>query len=295
MFVSIFKAKGHSISFETTSTPNGIDCKVFIDQVSLDDFLDANPIEKAAVLRQYIVHVTRIFNRRVQTFISKIVMSEYEGRLPVVFYTYRVEMQLRGMAHIHGCLWLCQEFMRKCGVLTEPELITELIDNFITCALPPDDDPLRSTVLEVQTHHHTKSCLKKSKSCRFGFPKSPSELTLIAQEPLSENVKSVAQNKQILMKAKALLNSSSPPTSFDELYRKLNVSREDYHSALCLSSKGKIVVLKRNFDELYINNYNTKWLTAWNANMDLQFCCDTYAIVTFATTIQRMKRASQMF
>ena len=178
VFVSILKAKGHRINLETSSMPDGIDCKVFINQIPLDDFLDVNPIEKATVLRQY-VHVARIFNTRVQTFIKTIVMSEYEGRLPVVFYTYRVEMQLRGLAHIHGCLWLCQEFLQNSSPLTEPELTAELIDNFITCALPPQGDPLRSTVLEVQTHHHTKSCMKKWNSFRFGFPRFPSELTFV--------------------------------------------------------------------------------------------------------------------
>ena len=39
--------------------------------------------------------------------------------------------------------------------------------------------------------------------------------------------------------------------------------------------------MKRNFEELYINNYNAQWLEAWDANLDLQFCCDTYAVITY--------------
>ena len=208
-------------------------------------------------------------------------MSNYEGCLPVLFYTYRVEMQLRGMAHIHSCLWLDDILLQNSSLFSEAESITCLIDKFITCELPLEGDPLRQIVQEVQTHHHTKSCMEKSSSCRFGFPKFPSELTSIAQQPKSEDKKSVEQCRRILHKAKILLESTSPPTTFEEFYQKLDVSRDAYHSALAISTKGKIVILKRNLNELYINNYNRKWLLAWNGNMDLQFCCDSYAVVTY--------------
>ena len=92
----------------------------------MDQFLASNPIEKATLLREHVVHATRIFNRRVQTFIKQIVMSNYEGSLPVMFYTYRVEMQLRGMAHIHGCLWLKSDFLHRCSQLTEYQYVEEL-------------------------------------------------------------------------------------------------------------------------------------------------------------------------
>ena len=74
-------------------------------------------------------------------------------RVPVLFYTYRVDMQLRGMAHIHGFFWLDEKFLQNSSLLSEAELITCLNDNFITCELPSEDDPLR----QKQTHHHTKS------------------------------------------------------------------------------------------------------------------------------------------
>ena len=281
VFVTILKLQGHTISLETVFNVHGVDYEVFFDGQPLENFLESKPVERASFLRQFVVHVSRIFNKRVQTFIQKIVMSKYEGCLPVLFYTYRVEMQLRGIAHIHGCLWLDDMFLQNSSLFSEAELITCLIDNFITCELPFEGDPLRQIVQEVQTHHHTKSCMKKSSSCRFGFPKFPSELTLIAQQPESENKKSVEQCRRILHKAKILLESTSPPTTFEEFYQKLDVSRDAYHSALSISTKGKIVILKRNLNELYINNYNRKWLLAWNGNMDLQFCCDSYAVVTY--------------
>ena len=173
VFVSILKCRGHRIDFQKTSSLHGTDFAIFVDDTPVELFLASQPIEKATVLRQYVVHVTRFFNRRVQTFIQKIVTSKYEGCLPVSFHTYRVEMQLRGMAHVHGCLWLADEFLQQCTHLSELEMIAELIDNFITCNLPPEDDPLRAIVQEVQTHHHTKTCTKKTLRADLVFRSFP--------------------------------------------------------------------------------------------------------------------------
>ena len=151
VFATILKSQGHTISIETKFDPNGNNFRVLVGDVPLELFLESQPIERVTVLRQFVVYVTRIFNNRVQTFIQKLVMSKYEGCLPVLFYSYRVEMQLRGMALIHACLWLDEAFLRDCSFLSEQQLIANLINNFITCALPPESDSLRQVVQEVQT------------------------------------------------------------------------------------------------------------------------------------------------
>merc|ERR1712008_335191 len=46
---------------------------------------------------------------------------------------------------------------------------------------------------------------------------------------------------------------------------------------------GKVVVLKRTLLERNVNNYNKEFLWAWKANMDLQFCYDSFAVVTYIT------------
>ena len=86
---------------------------------------------------------------------------------------------------------------------------------------------------------------------------------------------------KILSEAKQVLLSDSPPKDFPEFFQMLSVTPEDYYEALSVSHFGKVVVLKRNFQELYINNYNVAWLEAWDANIDLQLCCDTYAVITY--------------
>ena len=123
VFATILKSQGHTISIETKFDANGNNFRVLVGDVPLELFLESQPIGRVTVLRQFVVHDTRIFNNIVQTFIQKIVMSKYEGCLPVLFLSYRVEMQLRGMAHIHGCLWLDEAFLRDCSFSSEQQLI----------------------------------------------------------------------------------------------------------------------------------------------------------------------------
>jgi hypothetical protein len=51
---------------------------------------------------------------------------------------------------------------------------------------------VRQRVMAVNTHHHTKTCVKKRPGCRFGIPRPPSEFTIIAQA-MPEEVKKVEE------------------------------------------------------------------------------------------------------
>ena len=51
---------------------------------------------------------------------------------------------------------------------------------------------VRQRVLAVNTHHHTKTCVKKRPGCRFGIPRPPSEFTIIAQA-MPQEVKKVEE------------------------------------------------------------------------------------------------------
>ena len=63
-----------------------------------------------------------------------------------------------------------------------------------------------------------------------------------------------------------------------------NVDPEDYKTALIESSrKGINIILARDIDELYVNNYNPEWLEAWDGNIDIQPCSDFFALITYIT------------
>ena len=56
---------------------------------------------------------------------------------------------------------------------------------------------------------------------------------------------------------------------------------EKYHHFLQFSNKGFSVVLKRDIQEIFINNYCPEWLPAWNANMDISMVFDFFAVLTY--------------
>ena len=89
-------------------------------------------------------------------------------------YLYRVEFQNRLAPHIHGCAWMkndaIEPYLEKNSSDYDQNKITDLIDKFVTCELPEDNDGLRSTVEDLQSHKCTKTCRKKGPECGFGFP-----------------------------------------------------------------------------------------------------------------------------
>ena len=66
--------------------------------------------------------------------------------------------------------------------------------------------------------------------------------------------------------------------NFEEKERQLIVK---YHEVLRNSVKGFTVNLKRDTNEIYINNFNHEWLACWNANLDISIVFDFFAILVY--------------
>ena len=47
--------------------------------------------------------------------------------------------------------------------------------------------------------------------------------------------------------------------------------------------KGSEVLLRRDIDEIFINNYNAEWIEAWDANLDISPVYDYFGIITYIT------------
>ena len=56
-----------------------------------------------------------------------------------------------------------------------------------------------------------------------------------------------------------------------------------YHYALSVCDHGTKVVLKRNIQDIFINNFNPDWMIAWDGNMDIQPILDYFACITYMT------------
>ena len=79
--------------------------------------------------------------------------------------------------------------------------------------------------------------------------------------------------------------------TFDQLLINLNITEQNYYLAIQSSLNSPTIFLKRNPNELRVNNYNSACLSAWRANMDIQFVLDVYAcamyIVSYISKAQK--------
>ena len=69
-----------------------------------------------------------------------------------------------------------------------------------------------------------------------------------------------------------------------ELLAKADVTFDQYVSALEVSTKGSVVILKCIPNECNINNYNASVMLAWQANMDIQYLLNVYACVMYVAS-----------
>ena len=143
---------------------------------------------------------TRNFDNRVKEFIKHIIMSK-ENPMNVKIFSYRVEFQARGEAHIQGVI--CVDFEQKCPRNLDNKLLQSVfqtfkddenldekeeqevikyIDTFVTCTLDKDEakkllirecrdeDAIAAKAVEiaatVNKHRHNKSCRKYNKESR---------------------------------------------------------------------------------------------------------------------------------
>ena len=72
-------------------------------------------------------------------------------------------------------------------------------------------------------------------------------------------------------------------STLDSILKDLQIDNDAQHNALSISERGHTVILKRAPSEIMVNNYNKTFMLAWEANMDNQFCLDSYAVLTYIT------------
>ena len=288
---SVLHSIGKKISYEAGWEED--ETLIKIDGMSLPEYKKKNIRNKTEYFKKHFLLITRIFDNRVKAFIA---LLKATGK--VANYTYRIEFQIRGMPHLHGVFWLKEEEIKPCkdenGDYID-EKVSEMIDTWISCSLDTGDKELDKLVAEVNVHGHTNSCQKgKQIGCRFNYPKLPSKRTLIAY-PISpdlndeEKKKELKRSKAILIKVKDRLDELSNEdidnldNSLDRFLEELEIDLEAYEKALRISERGKVVILKRTLKERNVNNYNKEFMLAWRANLDIQFCYDGYAVVTYLT------------
>ena len=119
----------------------------------LRDYLNEN-VKLHDMVKENILTITMMFDKRVKEFINKIVMAQ-SNPMRVKYYHYRVEFQKRGAGHIHGVLWLDLELLENTfkgltsamkkfktqETLTkkEKDVVASFVDSCSTCSLKDKD------------------------------------------------------------------------------------------------------------------------------------------------------------
>ena len=90
----------YSIRYETHNKANwsGNDADIFVkygdgEEMPLWDFVDSLQKSRHEILHDHVMVITRIFDHRVKSFIKNILMGPGKDKLPISYYTYRVEFQ----------------------------------------------------------------------------------------------------------------------------------------------------------------------------------------------------------
>ena len=89
-----------SIRYEKHNKPNwsGDDNDIFVkygdeEEMPLWEYVKTLPKSKYELLRDQVMDTTRIFDNRVKSFIKNILLGPGEDKIPISYYTYRVEFQ----------------------------------------------------------------------------------------------------------------------------------------------------------------------------------------------------------
>ena len=132
---------------------------------------------------------------------------------------------------------------------------------------------------------------KKGTECRFNFPRPPSVSTFINAPHESENIeetdvdvmkrKQTAAKEILLQVWNSLQNEENETKTTEEIFLDLGLTQAQYEEAHKILAKKKSVVLQRNPNELWTNQYNPCLLKCWDANLDIQFVLDPFSCIVY--------------
>ena len=191
-----------------------------------------------------------------------------KSTFPIQYYFYRVEFQHRGSPHIHGLAWI--KDTPKFDVDSDGD-VCSCVDKIISSSSNVPESDLE--FLQLQKHKHSKTCRKKVKGqtvCRFGAPWPPMCDTEILRPLKDEDHQYMEKHKQTNKHVQKFLTDLKPEDyniTFDTFLHKLNVTEEEYITALRSSLKKAKIYLRQEVQDIYINCYIKDMLSVWQANL----------------------------
>ncbi len=270
-------------------------CETPIDELDWSD--------RCGMLKRNPVTAARMFDHRFHCFLKDVIMSPAQPIGKVIDYFYRIEFQQRGSPHTHCLFWV--ENAPQVDRDDDDEVVA-FVDRYVTCEIPPEDETeIHEIVSSVQQHskRHAKTCRKKGTTCRFNFPRPPSENTFItrsqqvdknekttneeqcgSKDKKEDNCKQMSKElaESIMKKVReCLLNGDAVYDSVKSMFASIGINQEIFECAYNKMTKKTSVVLKRKPSDVWVNQYNKDLLRCWNANMDIQFVVDAYSCIVY--------------
>jgi hypothetical protein len=252
---------------------------------------------KSFWLRRNPVTAVRAFEHRFKAM-HKYIMSKAQPLGEVTEFIEKVEFQARGSPHIHAIYWV-----KNAPVLGEnsDEDVCSFHDKYIQGKLPSKNDPLYQLVKTRQIHSCSSNCKKKSGTCRYNFPKIPTNQTIVARDEkvnsekkdnIKDNIVKVKEYMKTIYSNKTECIEDTNIT-LDDMLNQLQLSEDDY-SDLIHSTNGNIIIcMDRNICDVRVNNYNHEILQMWKANMDIQFVQNAISAVMYVCSYM-MKSEKEM-
>ena len=240
--------------------------------------------QKSELIKSDPVTCARHFDHQVKKFLNTVLQGHYVDPVgPIEDFFYKVEFQMRGSPHIHMLAWVKNTPVLDGSIKGKKELIS-FVDKYVTCSKDPDIIDLVSR----QEHSHSRTCKKRNKKeCRFNFPIPPMPETSLL-EPLGPEISEEDRNEHKTnwenIKKTLIEMKMGKKIDFSDFLEDLHLTLETYIMAVRSSLSTTRLFLKRQVDEIRINNYNKILLRCWRANMDIQLVLDPYSCAMYIIT-----------
>ena len=205
--------------------------------------------------------------------------------------------------------------------MAEVRALELFADKFCTCSLNSNEvgEKVAKIAKLVNEHGHSKSCKKNTPKCRWRYPKFPLPKTSFIDanreipeeekldteyiESTLKRVKNVLiednnGKEQISQKVHDIMDElpwENGHTIKERILRILDEASKDGEGQIELTlyiraveqkpdkSQRCKILLRRDINEIFINNYNPEWLEAWDSNIDVSLVSDFYGAITYIT------------
>ena len=172
---SIFKARGHIISFEQQTTPQGCTCNIIFNNVPKKHFLESQPINSECS-----AEICNLRNPHSQPTFANILLENSRWKLRKIISCHLLLLPRGDARYTYGMyalVYLVGSYIFSVAVFCFQKRNLQL-NQFLALTralLHLEKFYDAKVVLNVQRQHHAKACFRKRIVCRFGFTRYPSQ------------------------------------------------------------------------------------------------------------------------